>query len=210
MVRWAGINPNNGKNQFYNIDNTITESYSAGQGVLLKGKSPLVKFFGAFGTNISYKGIDLGIQFYYSGGNYIMNYQYQTNASDGENINVEQLTDAFDYWKKVGDKVSFANLNDPTQNVTFDTDKYLEKGDYISLRDLTLGYTLKSSIANKIKMKGLRLYVQGTNLWIGTKFRGLPEIGLASSEQATPTPGLYNLYGYPQIRAVTFGVDVKF
>jgi TonB-linked SusC/RagA family outer membrane protein len=210
MVRWAGVNPQNGKNQFYNIDNTISETYRSSQAVLMEGKSPLVKWYGAFGTTVSYKGIDLGLQFYYSGGNYIMNYQYQTNASEGENINTVQFTDAFDYWKKPGDIVANANINDLSQRVTFDTDKYLEKGDYITLRDITLAYNLPADIVGKAKMKGLRVYVQGTNLWMATKFRGLPEIGLANSETTLPVPGLYNLYGYPQIRAVTFGVDVRF
>lgn len=210
MVRWAGVNPQNGKNQFYNLDNTISETYRSSQAVLLEGKSPLVKWYGAFGTNVSYKGIDLGVQFYYSGGNYIMNYQFQTNASEGENINTVQFTDAFDYWKKPGDVVANANLNDLTQRITFDTDKYLEKGDYITLRDVTLAYNLPADLVSKAKMKGLRVYVQGTNLFLGTKFRGLPEVGLSNSEATFVTPGLFNLYGYPQIRAVTFGVDVRF
>jgi TonB-linked SusC/RagA family outer membrane protein len=210
MVKWAGINPENGKNQFYNIDGTVTETYVSSQAQLLKGKSPLVKWFGSFGTNFSYKGIDLGLQFYYSGGNYIMNYQYQVGASEGENINAQQVTEAFDYWKKPGDVVRFANLNDLSQRVTFDTDKYLEKGDYISLRDVTLAYNLPATLVSKAKMKGLRVYVQATNLWVGTKFKGLPEVGNANSETTLPVPGLYNLYAFPQIRAVTFGVDVRF
>ena len=177
LVRWAGINLSNGKNLFYKADGSLTQNYVASDAVLLKGKSPLAKYFGSFGVSVDYKGLDLSAQFYYSGGNYIMNYIYQVGASEGENISDQQLTEAFNYWKKPGDIVSYANLNDLSQRTTFDTDKYLEKGDYISLRDLTIGYTLPGTIAERIKMKSLRLYVQGTNLWIGTKFKGLPEVG---------------------------------
>jgi TonB-linked SusC/RagA family outer membrane protein len=210
LVKWAGVDPADGKNQFYKADGTITKTYSSGDAVLLSGKSPNVKYYGSFGVSASYKGLDLSAQFYYSGGNYIFNYVYQTGANEGEDPSIPQFTDAFDYWKKPGDKTSFANLLDPTQKITYNTDRYLDKGDYVSLRDLTLGYTLNGDLARKIKMKGIRLYVQGTNLWIGTKFRGLPEVGQSSSENATPTPGLSTLYGYPQLRAVTFGVDVRF
>jgi hypothetical protein len=59
-------------------------------------------------------------------------------------------------------------------------------------------------------MKSIRLYAQGTNLWIGTKFRGLPEVGEANGESGLVSPGLYNLYAQPQLRAITFGVDVRF
>lgn len=210
LVRWAGINPSNGKNLFYKADGSLTQNYSGSDAVLLDGKSPLVKYFGSFGVSLDYRGLDFNMMFYYSGGNYIMNYIYQVGASEGENISDQQFTDAFNYWKKPGDIVSHANLNDLSQRTTFDTDKYLEKGDYISLRDLTIGYTLPGNVAKKIKMKGLRMYVQGTNLWIGTKFRGLPEVGEANGESTLVTPGLYNLYGQPQMRAVTAGVNVTF
>lgn len=210
MNRWAGVNPSNGKNLYYKADGSITEVYAASDAVLLNGKSPLVKFFGSFGTNVAYKGFDLSAQFYYTGGNWIMNYQYQTGASNGESIADQQFTDAFNYWKKPGDIVPFTNLKDLTQRVTYDTDQYLEKGDYITLRDIVLGYTLPASIAQRIKLKSIRLYTQGTNLWIGTKFRGLPEVGEANGESTLVSPGLYNLYAQPQLRAITFGIDVRF
>ena len=210
LVRWAGINTSNGKNLYYKADGSITETYSSNDAVLLNGKSPLVKFFGSFGPSITYKNFDLSAQFYYSGGNYIMNYMYQVGASEGENIADQQLTDALNYWKKPGDQVAFANLNDLSQRITYDTDKYLEKGDYVSLRDITISYNMPKSIANKIKLNGIRFYLQGTNLWIGTKFRGLPEVGEANGESALVSPGLYNLYAQPQFKAMTFGVDVRF
>jgi TonB-linked SusC/RagA family outer membrane protein len=212
MVKWAGINPANGKNQFYNIDGTVTETYSSGQSQLFSGKSPLVKYFGSIGTELNYKSFDLSAQLYYSGGNYIMNYMYQIGANDGETKNIPQFTDVFNYWKKPGDQTYFANPLDASQNVTFDTDKYLEKGDYITLRDVTLGYTMDNKTVARLKyIKGLRIYAQATNLWLGTKFRGLPEVGESNRESTTlVVPGAVTLYAYPQIKALTFGVDVKF
>ncbi|HEU4573860.1 MAG TPA: TonB-dependent receptor [Chitinophagaceae bacterium] len=210
LVRWAGINPADGKNLFYKADGSLTETYLSSDAVLLKGKSPLVKYFGSFGTEITYKGIDLSAQFYYSGGNYIMNYMYQVGASEGENLTDEQFSDALNYWRKPGDKVLYANLNDLSQRVTFDTDKYLEKGDYISLRDITLAYTMPASLTEKVHIKSIRFYVQGTNLWLGTKFKGLPEVGEANGESGLVTPGLYNLYAQPQLKALTVGADIRF
>ncbi len=210
MNRWGGINPANGKNLFYKADGSLTEAYLASDAVLLKGKSPLVKFFGSFATTVNFMDFDLSAQFYYSGGNYIMNYMYQVGADEGESMPDQKMTDAFDYWKKPGDIVSMANLNDLSQRVTFDTDKYLEKGDYVTLRDLTIGYTMPAAIGKKLRIKNVRLYAQGTNLWIGTKFRGLPEVGEANGETGLVSPGLFNLYAQPQLRAFTFGIDVRF
>ncbi|MEO6869455.1 MAG: SusC/RagA family TonB-linked outer membrane protein, partial [Ginsengibacter sp.] len=209
LVKWAGIDPATGKNLFYKLDGTTTNTYSSSNIQILSGKSPNVKFYGSVNTSISYKGLDLSAQLYYSGGNYIFNLLDQEGANDGETKSIPQFTEAFNYWKKAGDNVRYANPLDPSQNSTFDTDKYLEKGDYVTLRDLTIGYTLPPSIASKIYLKGFRFYVQGTNLWVGTKYRGTPELGESNRESAN-NPGIVNIYGYPPLRAITFGIDVKF
>jgi TonB-linked SusC/RagA family outer membrane protein len=209
MVRHAGVDPATGKNQYYKLDGTTkTTIYSASDAVLLENKSPVVKFYGSVNTNLSYKAFDVNAQLYYSGGNYINNFIYQVTASNGQNIPNNQFTAAFNYWKKPGDIAEFPDLNDVAQRITYSTDQYLEKGDYITLRDVTIGYTLNENIAKRVRIKGLRFFAQGTNLFIGTKFRGLPEVGQANRENPG-IPGQAILFAYPQARAVTIGFDVK-
>jgi TonB-linked SusC/RagA family outer membrane protein len=211
MVRWAGVNSETGKEEYYTLDGHTTDVFSASNAVILSGKSPLPKYYGSITTNVNYKGLDLSAQLYYSGGNYIMNYVYQTGASAGESITNEQFTEALDYWKKPGDKVRYPNLTDPTQNATYDTDKWLEKGNYVTLRDVTLGYNFNEKLLSRTRfIKGLRVYAQGTNLLLFTKYHGLPEIGEANGESTTVNPGTYSLYSYPQFRSFTFGLNVKF
>lgn len=209
MVKWAGVDPANGKNLYYNLDGTTTTTYSASQAQLLNGKSPIAKYFGSVNTTLSYKGFDLSAQLYYTGGNYIMNYVYQVAANNGEDVSIPQFTEASNYWKKPGDVTRYTNLSDPTQYITYDTDQYLEKGDYFTLRDVVIGYNLPANVANKIKMKGLRFYVQGTNLFLSTKYHGIPEVGQANSETSY-VPGQATLYGYPQVRAFTIGASIRF
>ncbi|MBO9634259.1 MAG: SusC/RagA family TonB-linked outer membrane protein, partial [Chitinophagaceae bacterium] len=206
LNRWAGVNPSNGKNLFLTKNGDLTEKYSSDDAVLLKGKSPQVKFFGSFGGSVSYKGFDLNALFYYSGGNYIMNYVYATGASDGEGVMDQQFTDALNYWKKPGDIVQFTNVKDPANHITYDTDKYLERGDYVNLRDIVLAYNIPSEWAAKAKLKGVRVFAQGTNLLMITKFKGIPEVGEANGESTLVTPGLYNLFAQPPMKAFTFGV----
>lgn len=210
LTRWAGINPSNGKNMFFTKDGNLTEKYSSDDAILHSGKSPMVKFFGSFGGTITYKGFDLNALFYYSGGNYVMNYMYQIGTSDGEGIADQQLTEALNYWKKPGDIVQVANLKDLSQRITYDSDRYLERGDYINLRDVVLGYNLPEEWTSRIKVKGIRVYAQGTNLLMITKFRGIPEVGEANGESTLVTPGLYNLFAQPPLKAYTFGIDIRF
>lgn len=209
IVKWGGVDPATGKQLFIKLDGTTSTTYSGSDIQYLDGKSPNVKYYGSINSAVSFKGFDAAIQFYYSGGNYIFNLQWQQAANDGFKKQYPQYTEASNYWKKPGDNVIYPNPLDASQNILQTTDKYLQKGDYISLRDLTIGYNLKPKIASSIYLKGLRFYVQGTNLWIGTKFKGTPEIGEANRESAT-NPGIINVYAYPPLRALTFGFDVKF
>lgn len=216
MVRWAGINPANGKNQYYKADGTITETYSANDQVLLKGKSPLAKFFGSINSSLSYKNFDMSMQFYYNGGNYIYNLVYQNGVGDGGNassLQGNQFTDAFGYWTKPGDRASFPSLTDASQKTDLTSDRFLQKGDYINLRDLVIGYTMPAEMVKKLRLNGFRVYVQGTNLWTGTKFKGYPEVGFPNREFSTASysqPGQLTLYAYPPSRTITVGVDIKF
>ena len=209
ITRWAEINPQNGKNVWYALNGSKTETYSSGDAVLLEGKSPNVKFYGSINTSLSYKGFDLSAQFYYAGGNYIYNFQYARGLYGQAFYNTQLYTDALNYWKKAGDVARLPNIADATQNTLYTSDFFLEKGDYISLRDVTLGYTTKQDLLSKIKVKSVRLFVQGTNLWIGTKFHGIPEVG-QSNRESGGSPGLQTLFAYPQTRAFTMGVDVRF
>ncbi|MEI6263988.1 MAG: TonB-dependent receptor [Sphingobacteriia bacterium] len=215
LVRWAGINPANGKNQYLKAsDNSITETYSASDAVLQVGKSPLPTFYGSVNSNLTYKNWDFSMQFYYTGGNYTYNSQYQNNLADGGNSSVgfrPNYTAANNYWRKAGDIAQFPSITDPTQKQNLVTDKYLEKANYVTLRDIVIAYNLPVEIARKAKLNGVRFYVQGTNLWLNTKFNGLPEVGIQNRESGTPVqPGVSNLYGYPSSKAVTVGLDIRF
>lgn len=214
LVRSAGVNPANGKRVYLTKAGVPTETYSSSDAVLLEGKSPNIKFYGSLNSRITYKGFDLNTQFYYSGGNYIYNFTY-ARATYGAAYYVNQLfTDANNYWKKAGDNVPFPSITDATQSTFNSTDQWLQKGDYIMLRDLTLGYTANinsKGLIGKLKLKSVRMFVQGTNLWMSTQYKGTPEIGQANRESAgSYYPGSYSLFPYPQTKSFTTGIDIRF
>jgi TonB-linked SusC/RagA family outer membrane protein len=212
MVRAAGINPANGKRQYLTKDGKVTETYAASDAVMLDGKSPNVKFFGSLNSSFTYKGFDLNTQFYYSGGNYIYNFTYARGAYGNAFFNTQLFTEAFNYWKKPGDNVPLPSITDATQNTFNTTDQWLQKGDYIMLRDLTMGYTANipsKGFIGKLKLKSVRLFVQGTNLWLSTKFKGMPEVGQANRE-STSYPGSTSLFPFPQTKSFTTGIDIRF
>ncbi|MGL5547288.1 MAG: hypothetical protein ACRDCS_09890, partial [Tannerellaceae bacterium] len=74
---------------------------------------------------------------------------------------------------------------------------YLFNGNYLKLKNLTIGYTLPQSITSKIYSNNIRFYLSGENLWTITKFPGQdPEMG------ATPE--------YTSVRQFAFGANITF
>lgn len=219
MPRYAGVNPANGQALFYDQNDNVTTTNNNGE-VFLSGKTPFATFDGGINTTLSYKGVFLNADFYYKGGNYIFNTVEQQLLSDGTGAVSNQRVDAWNYWKQPGD---VNVLPDPTTNNPFrneangTTDRYLQKGDYIRLRNVQLGYDVSSTYLEKTPLSKLRFYVTGTNLWTYTPwYKGDPEVGIGA-EESYPTqttrdliPGEYALNSYPTLSSIIFGIDIKF
>jgi len=125
--------------------------------------------------------------------------------------NTNKSTDASNFWQKAGDTNV---LPAPTSSGLYSTDYFLEKTDYIRFRSLSLGYTFdRNFLGDKSFLESLRVYVQGQNLYIWTKFKGDPEaaVGLSESNSAsTYVPNSYYAYTYPIQKTFSIGFDINF
>jgi TonB-linked SusC/RagA family outer membrane protein len=88
------------------------------------------------------------------------------------------------------------------------SDWAVEDGSFLRLNTLTLGYTIPSDLTNKIKIKNLRIYATGYNVFCLTNYTGFdPEV---STRRNTPlTPGV-DYSAYPKSRLLVFGVNLNF
>jgi len=212
VTRWAGVDPATGNPQYLDKHGKVTQNYSSGDAVILKNKSPNPTYFGTFGFETSYKGISLRASAYFSGGNYINNQIYQDLNTDGANIYANQATSALNYWKMPGDispnPKPVANQSTPYSNVT---DRWLQRGDFVRFRDLTLSYVVPKDITKKFKCENLRVYVTGYNLLTyRPHYKGDPEVGIGSGENDLNSNGIYSGYSYPNYRSFTLGLSLSF
>ena len=213
LVRYAGVNPANGQPLYYDADDNLTNEYSSADAVLLEDKSPFADLEGGFYTSFKYKGFGLRGDFVFKKGNYILNFQ-RSSGVQISNIDANQRVEAFNYWKEPGDQnvlpsPLFADTADQTST------RFLESGDYLRLRTMTIDYRVPSEFLSQFSLDGLRLYATGQNLLTWTDYNGDPEIGLGSAETADQdtqgfVPGEFSLFSYPQTKSYTFGVELSF
>ncbi|MCB0464331.1 MAG: SusC/RagA family TonB-linked outer membrane protein [Aequorivita sp.] len=218
LIRYAGVDPATGRSQFYGGDGNIyfADELPDMENRVFQGKSTIADKEGGFFTNFSYKGFGLRADFVFKYGNWINNYVRSDRESDGLAISDNQATSAFNYWQQPGDTGVLPSpiyaANDAT--VTGNSDRWLEKGDYIRMRNVTLSYTMPSKYLDKTPISKLRLYVQGQNLLTFTKFWGDPEVGLSSGETISfvnaVAPGEATLYSYPNTKSYQLGLDISF
>lgn len=87
------------------------------------------------------------------------------------------------------------------------SDYYIEKGDYLKVDNVTLGYTLDAKAIDWLR--DLRIFVTTTNLYTFTRYSGLdPEVGSSTGDGLTP--GYDARSYYPRSRSFLLGLNVKF
>ena len=104
--------------------------------------------------------------------------------------------------------IALVNFNSPVvealSNPLTASSRFLEKGDYVKLSNLTLSYALGNF--GKV-FKGANIYAIGQNLFVITKYTGFdPEINTNKSVNGVPSAGI-DYTGYPTARVFTFGVN---
>lgn len=103
---------------------------------------------------------------------------------------------------------------DPNGNYSSVNSYFVENGDYLKLKNLQIGYTFTRGFMQKIKVRSLRLFVMGNNLFTITKYTGLdPELGASfspSGYSGVTARGIDVVSQYPQTRIYSFGLDVNF
>ncbi|MCL1616594.1 TonB-dependent receptor [Bacteroides sp. ET71] len=106
-----------------------------------------------------------------------------------------------------GTSIPRATINDPNDNDRV-SDRYIENGTYVRLKNITLGYTFPKKWTNKWHIENLRLYANIQNLLTITGYDGYdPEIGVSTS--AANVMGLDN-GRYPSPTVYSFGLNVTF
>ena len=213
MKEWAGVDPDTGSPMWWivnrdkngkEISREKTTNYNKATKEYVGKASP--KFQGGLTSSLNLYGFDFSFQLNYSLGSKIFGnnlvYDEQTGAAGVQN------TTRYVYenrWQKPGDEALVPRFvfGDKSGARSAST-RFLMKGDYLKIRNITLGYTLPKDLVQRIHLNNVRIYVSSDNLhtFVAKDFRGFDPSGIA--------PNGVQWWNYPTPRNVMFGLNIGF
>lgn len=180
---------------FQGFDEAGNSIYNGDFQRFLDGKSPLPTFTGGLTNNFRYKAFDFSMFFNGVFGNYIYSNTENAFFTAGSLANGRNVTR-----NVVGNGEGALNAPDVST-------RFLEKGDFVRLQNLSLGY--------RVPVKGstfssIRVYVTGQNVLTFTNYSGQdPEVSTNKSLNGIPSFGI-DYTAYPRARTWTFGANLSF
>ncbi|MCI6213221.1 TonB-dependent receptor [Bacteroides heparinolyticus] len=167
--------------------------------------NPIPDVIYGFNLGMAWKGFDLSMQFGGTIGNDIFNAMrlYTYSLTDITNKDRALLN----YWTPTNTNTNIPRLSaaDYNNNNRL-SDRYVENGSYLRLRNVQIGYTLPSSLVKKVMLQNVRIHLSGQNLFTISDYSGIdPEVGQSTSLSRGIDYGIY-----PQSRIITGGINITF
>lgn len=205
LYEWAGVNPENGKPQWYYTakdgSRQITEDYSSlTPDDKVKVGSSLPTLSGGFQSDLTWKNLSLSMLFSYAiGGKLYNNDKIQMMSVKGGNGS-SMSEDMLNRWTPENRYTDIPRLSyDQTSYFTSTSSRWLVNRSFLRLKTVTLSYTLPQRWIHFATLKDASIFVQGENLLTFSHQQGL--------DPEQPISGVVS-YRYPAMKTFSFGINV--
>jgi TonB-dependent starch-binding outer membrane protein SusC len=164
--------------------------------------SPWAKFETGLNLGAEWKNFDLSMNWFASIGSMAYNASRQLTDRFDDNSNYRL---GIEPWEKEGD-VGFPRIvYSSTLNSLTQTDRWIEDGSFIRLKNLSIGYNIPKNIISRISIEQCRLSFSAQNILTFTKYSGLdPEFSGSLYARGMDSAG------YPNVKGLTFGLNITF
>jgi TonB-linked SusC/RagA family outer membrane protein len=164
----------------------------------------LPEVYGGFGASLEAYGFDLSVDFAYQLGGIVYDNTYSLLMHTGNSSSAGQNwhTDILDAWTPENPHTAVPRLNALDTDATRPSTRFLVSSDYLSLQNITLGYTLPGRWVKKCRIEKLRVFGVADNVALLAARRGLDP----RQDYATTSSGSL----YTPVRAVSAGVNITF
>ena len=170
--------------------------------MIIEGKTAIPKGYGGFNFDFRWKDLSVSMAWAYKYGHYIWDEGVEQMENDGyysfhRNISKRQLNP----WRETNTNSNVPKrIQDNNQGGYYYSSRFMKKGDYLRLKNMTVSYNIPKSFTNQLGISNARVYVASSNL---LTFSGL------NIDPEVPANGRYK-YSMPALRTVSLGVEVSF
>ncbi|PWJ58333.1 TonB-linked SusC/RagA family outer membrane protein [Dyadobacter jejuensis] len=171
--------------------------------------SAVPNFVAGVTNRLSFKGIDLSFFLYARAGQQIISSFHQGNNSLAGRYNNLDI----DYWTPDNPTNEFPRPNENQESPRYSSTLRYFDGSFLKIRNINIGYNVPVSLAEKLKMKSLRVFssIQQPKIWskYRSQYKGIdPEVELDNGASNT-TQGIGSDLS-PATTVITFGLNAKF
>jgi len=211
---WAGVDKTNGKSVYYVNDpgsktsgdflyngRGATYDYNNANYAIIGNAIPDV--YGGFNTNVSYKGVDLSLNFNYKIGGSLYDGAYKDVADDGY---YWERTRAKSYYKNMWTSKNTNGSQPQLRGIDLEdamqySSRHIFNASFLRLKSVSLGYTIPGVFTQKVWIQHARLFFNATNLLTFSKYK-----------EADPEVNDYGTRGWetPIGKTFVFGIDLNF
>ena len=211
MYKYAGVDPGTGKALYYYMmeDGNIGTTDVFAEADQFECGSVLPVLYGGFGTSLRLYGVDISAQFSFQLGGRYYDGTYQALMHTDSSVGSAWHKDVLKSWSPENTSSDIPRLDGDTSVGQSAVDRFLISSDYLSINNITIGYTFPSKWMDKLQIAGLRLYFAADNLAVASARKGVDprySIGLGSF---TSGSGL-NSGSYSAMRTLTGGLTLTF
>ena len=195
-VRWSHVDPRDGQNVWLDKNGNETKVYSDDDKVMT-GKNQFAPWSGGLMSSLSWKGIQLDVQFTGMFNRYMTNNirYFVENAGFASDMN--QSTKMLNMWTTPG---QITDIPAADADVEFDT-HLLEEASFVRLKMLQLSYTFPKKLLKQTNiLKDAKIYFVGRNLLTFTNY----------SEYDPEVNSNITLGNYPNTRQYSIGCQLTF
>jgi len=209
LRKYAGVDQANGAALWYkdavdangNTYQTTTSNYSEATKYEIGDFLP--KVYGGFGTELEVYGVDFSVTFNFQGGGKIYDSGYASlmHSGSSDNAGINWHMDILNAWTPTNTDTDVPALNSQATYTNYTSDRFMVSSDYVSLQNITLGYSFPEQWMKKIKISNLRVYAVADNVALWAARKGLdPRQGYATNASQNYSP----------MRTISGGLSITF
>ncbi|MEJ5056507.1 SusC/RagA family TonB-linked outer membrane protein [Sphingobacterium sp. MYb382] len=192
LAQYEGIDPQTGMSMYRGLDGSISSSNDPATNKFYANSPNPTTLLGV-STNVAYQRLSLAVNMNGALGHYLF------NNSAATSLGLSNLSS-----RNIGSAFFDTSVKESTSNSSAPSTRFLEKGDYLKLANMTLSYRVGDIGKN---FKNFSVSLTGQNLFIITKYKGFdPEVNTDGSNNGIPSLGIEYL-PYPPARNILLGVN---